>query len=205
MSGRVAGWSLLVLLLGMAQPVLAVDAPPVNEEPEEIVELRSRFARQYQGNNGQRLAEISTVPLHFRDPGSEWKPIGLELETEAGSGDQVANDNTLKVRSNDEGIAVTDASGNGVRWLTPEEPEKDDASSLTFGRDDVTWRYELTPFGLKAGALVVSARGLHTYAFPAKNAAQARDSQTDIAAEQAGLDAATQPGTCDEGCAAAIL
>lgn len=141
--------------------------------------LRSRHAKHYRTASGKFVAEISSEPRHYRAQDGAWKPIELEFRTDAATGYEVAERNTLKVRAGGDGIRVVDGKGRGVRWITRDRPVVDTrpahgapgivtapAASLAVQDDALTWTYELTPMGLKSCAVVDAPQGLRTYRFP---------------------------------------
>ena len=50
---------------------------------QELHQLRSRFGRQFAIDDGRRLAEISSVPLHYQGADGSWHEIDLGFKRAA--------------------------------------------------------------------------------------------------------------------------
>jgi len=149
-------------LLLLSTAAGAIDPPP---NGVEIPELRTRTATHFALPDGHRVAIVSSVPVHYRDADGRWQNIDLRFRQDA-DGDDVVDGNALILRSGPGGIAVSDQLGRGVLWQMSRRPDLIDGSEEVVDDNGLQWHYRPVRAGVKAEAVVSSARGPQTYSFP---------------------------------------
>ncbi|MEU8247013.1 DNRLRE domain-containing protein [Nonomuraea sp. NPDC048916] len=142
-----------------------VAAPP-GKRVKELPGKRSRFAGVYELEDGRLQAEVSTLPLHYRDGKGDWQPIDTRIETASQDGFVHGNDKagftTRFGERSDKLVQVKAGSGQlilGVagdgRQLTP----KVNGSTVTYPGvwDGVDLVYQVTSEGVKEYLVLTKA------------------------------------------------
>lgn len=114
------------------EPVVGSTPPKAIEPGRELVELRSRRSRTYEGSGGVRVARVSAGSLNFERPDGGWEPIDSRLVRRGGALHNAANSFDLqvpetleagpvKVVDGDDWVALKlrDGQGRAVVWSSP--------------------------------------------------------------------------------------
>ena len=151
-------WALFLFVPDIAR----ADEPLANTV--ERVDLRSAATRHYRKPDGTMVAVTSAVSTHFRTGGGAWQPIEPTLAL-AGDGTAERQGSSVRLRSDESGLHLTDAHGRGLVWLLPRRAEvRSDGATAELG--GTQWHYTLTANGIKAESRIDKPRGAQTYRFP---------------------------------------
>jgi len=151
-------WALFLFVPDIAR----ADEPLANAV--ERVDLRSAATRHYRKSDGTMVAVTSAVSTHFRTGGGAWQPIEPTLAL-AGDGTAERQGSSVRLRSDESGLHLTDAHGRGLVWLLPRRAEvRSDGATAELG--GTQWHYTLTANGIKAESRIDKPRGAQTYRFP---------------------------------------
>jgi hypothetical protein len=132
----------------------------------ERVEKRTATAKHFQLPDGSFGAVISAAPLHYHAPDGSLQDVDLNFHP-SGTDQVVDRVDAVRVRvpGGAQQIEVTDAAGNGVRWLTPASPSVAGAQARYLDARGIEWTYAATVAGVKQTAIITARQGPQTYSF----------------------------------------
>ena len=158
-----SGFTLPGLPAGTPTPTATGPAPgtipPANTE---ITSARTANANTYQNKDGTRTA-LLRQNLNYQSSPGHFDPVDLNFRTVNGT--MVADHSAVPVRVSPQGVGATEASGQGLRWITPSMPQVS-GTSATVSMNGLTWNFSPTGAGMAFSAVVTTRRGPTTYRFP---------------------------------------
>jgi len=146
----------------IAVPVPAASAASAPAAPEEVVGMRTRDAKHFRNPDGTFTAVFGHY-LHYQSAPGRWDDVDLSLRPEGP--DFVMDKHDLSVRVGATGVEASEqATGNGIRWLTPTRPSVAGRRARV-NDQGLQWEYATRISGIKLAAEVGRRRGPRTYEF----------------------------------------